>query len=148
MKDDFLFSDGQTITTDETSTNTNDLEDGTVSDQQVGPAWLVLQIEAASGLSLTNGLSVTLMTSDSSTFTLAPGATVGTEDAVISLANIPVAELLDGAVFCAGFLKNDLKRYLAVWYSDEGDAVTGTLTVSAWIQDQPVTKLKTQKIPV
>ena len=61
------------------------LEDGTVTDQQVGPAWLILQIEAASGLSLTNGLSVSLMTSDSATFTLAPGQTVGTEDAVITL---------------------------------------------------------------
>lgn len=150
MQDKFLFSDEQTITTDETSTSTQNLEAGNVADQQVGPAWLCMTIVTASGLSLTNGFSVSLMSSDSSTFTLAPGATIGTEDVVASMDNIPVAEIVAGASFCVGFLlgQSVVKKYLAVWYSDEGDAVTGTLKVDTWIQNQPLSKLKIQKAPV
>lgn len=142
---DLLFSDGQTITTDETATNTIDLEAGSVVDQQAGPAWLCMKVIAATGLSLTAGLSVHLVTSDATPITAGPENAPGTEKGVVSMSNIPVAELVAGAVFTVGFLMDDLKKHLGIWFDDEGDAVTGTLTLDVWIQDRPITKLKTQK---
>lgn len=145
-----IFSDAQTINADEYSDNLLDLEEGSVVDQQAGPAWLCMRVVTAGSVTnLAAGLSVTLETRDDVNFASGPGNAPATQKGVVEIPNIPLAELqVDGAVFCVGFLMDDLKRYLKVFYSDEGDSIGGTLNVDTWIQNQPVTKLKTQKLPI
>jgi len=142
-----IFSDGQTITADAFSTNVIDLEEGSVADQQVGPAWLIARVVGASSVGgCTEGLSIRMVDRDDTSF--ANDGTIDADERIIAaIEQIPVAELVDGAVFCVGFLWDDLRRYVKGQYFTNGDAVTGTLPFDLYINDQPPTKLKTQKFP-
>lgn len=144
---DYMLSDAQGVTADAFSSNVLDLEEGSVADQQVGPAWLCARIVDVSGVGgCTEGLSIRLVDRDDTSF--ANDGTVDASERIIAaIEQIPVAELLDGAVFCVGFLWDDCRAFLKGQYFTNGDAVTGTLAFDLWIQDQPITKLKTQKMP-
>ncbi len=142
-----IFSDSQTLTTDVRSDNYVDMEEFSVVDQQI-TGWLCLRIITAT--SLTNDcLSVHLVTTDTASGAVAadPVDDPTTDKGIVSICAIPVAEIVAGASFCVGFLADDVREFIRAWFDDEGGTIGGTLIVDCWIQDQPITKLKTQKMP-
>lgn len=142
-----IFSDNESITGTgpDFSTNLVDLEEYSVADQQI-TGWLCFRVVANSSFTVSEGLSVRLMDRDDTSFA-GDGTLDANEKVIAAIELIAAADLADGDVHCAGFLMDDLRRYLRVQYYDNGGAKSGTLNVDCWIQDRPVTKLKTQKMP-
>jgi len=131
MREKFIFSDGQTIaspnSTGVVSDNYWDLEESVTTDQQVF-GWLNIYIRSATISGLTEGLMIEFRTSD---------ATALTSPQYLGVIMLLPGEVVAGKKCSIGVLKSTCLKYLGVWFRAHTTANTGNIVVDAWFSEQP-----------
>jgi len=122
------------------STNYIDLEQYGVTDEFMGPMWMnVVAGDDISVSALTEGLRITLRTSDNTNLSSSPVE-------IVSSGIILPARLVAGFRQSYGFCMAGCHRYLGAWVNavntSEGG---GTMKFDIWLSDRPITPLKFQK---
>lgn len=139
-----VFWNAQALTSAEIShTNGNffDLEENGVTDEMIA-AGLWLNIEVATAFeTLTSGVMIQLITSDSATFASGVVAVVG-----IGCTTYPIgaAELTAGARFSVAVQKYNLHKYLGLSWEPVSEAASAG-ALDAWLALEPLTPPKVQK---
>lgn len=138
--------DNQALTVAESS-HTNgtliDLEENGVTDESL-PADLWLNIQVGTVFStLTSGVMIMAMTSDSATFASSNIPIMGIGCTTIPL---PVASLAAGARFSVSCQVYKLHKYLGIYWEPVSEAAGGG-TLDAWFALSPISAMKVQKAP-
>lgn len=142
MQDRFMFSDGQDLTTLNStgarSEHQFDLEVGVVADQmQMG--WINFIILLSDNDGAAEGLDLELRSSDNVNLSTTP----------IYLGGIHLlqAEIATGGKYSFGFCRANLKAHLGMWYKATNNSLTNNTTVDCWFSEQPISVTGIQKKP-
>lgn len=140
MRDKFIFSDGQDLSTlDSTgvvSENIWDLEEDAVTDHQV-VGWINFIVLATTNTGGDEGLDVELRTSDNTNMSTSP--------AYLGAHKLIQAEIAAGKAYSFGVCKAALKKYVALWFKAVSTSLDGATTVDAWFSEQPISVTGIQK---
>jgi len=153
MRDKFIFSDSQALSTLDTtgvvSTNIFDLEVAAsggatiLTDDQIDGYLNVLITAAPTTQTGVEGMFVDLRTDDTST--LAFGAAVYPADGVadehiLGMIHIKEDDMRAGKRFSVRVHASKMGKYLGVWYRAAVTALATGVTVDAWMSDHPITE--------
>jgi hypothetical protein len=120
-----------------------DLEENGVTDESIGDLlWLNLQVGTVFA-TLTSGVMIMAITSDSATFA---SSNVPLGGLGCTTYPLPATALSAGARFSICFPTWDLKKYLGIVWEPVSEAASGG-TLSAWFGLEPLCKCKVQKYP-
>ena len=149
MRDSDLFSDAQARTnpdsTGTVSTNVFDLEQNSgatelITDEQIEGYMNVVLTAVSFTSGGTECISLQVRNGDNS------DCTTGAE--IIGQLDVPLTKIVAGAKFSVPFRRQICERYLGGWLSAKSTTYTGTITVDAWVDNEPITENESlQKVP-
>jgi hypothetical protein len=150
MRDKYnLLSDAQARTnptsTGTISSNILDLEQNSaavtlITDDQVKGYMNVVITAAALSSGGTEGIVLEVRNADN--------VDLATSAENIGVQDVPLAEIVAGAKFSVPFRRDVAERYLGGWLRAKSTTYTGTITVDAWFDSEPITKNDAiQKVP-
>lgn len=152
MRDKFVFSDSQALTTLNTtgivSTNIFDLEIAAsggatiLTDDQVDAWFNVLIIAAPTSQAGVEGMFVDLRTDD--TAALSFGGQIypadgNSDEQILGLIFIKEDDMRAGRRFSTRAHRSALGKYLGVWFRAAVTTLTTGVTIDAWMSDHPIT---------
>lgn len=115
-----------------------DVETGGADGKMDAEGWLSVSIRSASFTGGTEGMNITLVTSDSATLAS------GNVD-LVSSGTIPVTEVVAGARFSFGFIsRKNLRKHVGAWVKAHTTTFTGTIVLDVWLDSAPMTPLNLQ----
>lgn len=150
MRDNnLLMSDAQARTnptsTGTVSTNVCDLEQNSgavtlITDDQLCGYMNVILTAVSYTSGGTEGITLQVRNGDNS------DCTTGAE--IIGQQDVPLTGVVAGAKFSVPFRRDVAERYLGSWVAAKSTTYTGTITVDAWFDNQPISENESlQKVP-
>lgn len=132
MRDKFIFSDGDDLTTLNStgiiSTNIWDFEEDAIADGMI-MGWLNVHINSTDNTGAAEGIDIQFRASDNVN---------GSSPEYLGCIKLLQAEIAAGGAFCVGVCRYLTLRYLSVWYKADTNAMNGNTLVDAWFSQHPI----------